>query len=43
MEDYIDKPYPSKAGVYAVRMGPFIAQNIVNYIEEKPLDEYVPQ
>jgi NADH dehydrogenase FAD-containing subunit len=42
MEDYADKPYPSKAGVYAVRAGPFIAENIVNFIEEKPLKEYVP-
>jgi NADH dehydrogenase FAD-containing subunit len=42
MESYADKPYPTKAGVYAVRAGPFIAKNIVNYIEEKPLEEYVP-
>ena len=25
MESYVDKPYPTKAGVYAVREGPFIA------------------
>jgi len=43
MESYVDKPYPTKAGVYAVRAGPFIAKNIVNFIEEKPLEEYVPQ
>mmetsp|Transcript_18103 Transcript_18103/g.30909 ORF Transcript_18103/g.30909 Transcript_18103/m.30909 type:complete len:262 (-) Transcript_18103:103-888(-) len=43
MEDYADKPYPTKAGVYAVREGPFIAENIVNYIDGKPLSEYVPQ
>ena len=43
LEDYADKPYPTKAGVYAVREGPFIAQNIVNFIEGKPLTEYVPQ
>jgi len=43
MESYADKPYPSKAGVYAVRAGPYIAKNVINYIEEKPLEEYVPQ
>ena len=43
MEDYVDLPYPSKAGVYAVRAGPIIADNIVAYLEEKPLSEYVPQ
>lgn len=43
MEDYVDKPYPTKAGVYAVRAGPYIAQNLINYIYNKPLDEYVPQ
>ena len=29
MENYADKPYPSKAGVYAVRGGPIIADNIL--------------
>lgn len=43
MEDYVDKPYPTKAGVYAVREGPYIAQNLVNYLSNKPLQEYVPQ
>jgi selenide,water dikinase len=43
MESYVDKPYPTKAGVYAVREGPFIAENIVHYINEEPLSEYVPQ
>lgn len=43
MESYVDKSYPTKAGVYAVRAGPFIAQNLVNYVSEKPLAEYVPQ
>jgi len=43
MEDYVDLPYPSKAGVYAVRGGPFIAQNLVNYLSGKPLEKYVPQ
>lgn len=43
MEDYVDKPYPTKAGVYAVRAGPFIAQNLINYVSNRPLQEYVPQ
>ena len=43
MESYVDKSYPSKAGVYAVRAGPIIAENVVKYIEKKPLVEYVLQ
>jgi len=43
MEDYADKPFPAKAGVYAVRAGPIIAENMMNYIENKPLTEYLPQ
>ena len=45
MESYVDSPYPTKAGVYAVRAGPIIAQNIMNFLseEEKPLVEYIPQ
>jgi len=42
MESYVDKPYPTKAGVYAVRAGPIIAENVVKYIEKQPLKEYVP-
>jgi len=43
MEDYADKPYPTKAGVYAVRAGPIIAQNLYKYATDEPLVEYVPQ
>ena len=43
MEDYVDKPYPTKAGVYAVRAGPIIAENVVHYIKHEPLKQYVPQ
>lgn len=43
MESYVDKPYPTKAGVYAVRQGPIIAENVKNFIQGKPLVEYVPQ
>ena len=43
MESYQDKPYPTKAGVYAVRAGPIIAANLVAFLSEKPLTEYVPQ
>ena len=39
--------FPPKAGVYAVREGPFIAQNIVSYLlgadNNRPLLKYVPQ
>ena len=28
MESYVDMPYPTKAGVFAVRAGPIIAQNV---------------
>ena len=43
MEDYADKAYPAKAGVYAVRQGPFATKNVMNYLDGKPLEEYVPQ
>ena len=43
MEDYADSPYPTKAGVYAVRAGPIIADNIAKYINKEPLQKYVPQ
>jgi NADH dehydrogenase FAD-containing subunit len=45
IESFADeKPtFPPKAGVYAVREGPVIAQNLCNMIEGKPLVKYVPQ
>jgi len=43
MESYAAENFPPKAGVYAVREGPVIAQNVFNYLNSKPLDEYVPQ
>ena len=43
MESYVDKPYPTKAGVYAVRQGPIIAENVKKFILDEPLVEYVPQ
>lgn len=45
IEKYADeKPiFPPKAGVYAVREGPIIAQNLCNVINGKPLVDYVPQ
>ena len=43
MENYADAAYPTKAGVYAVRAGPFISENVMNYLDGKPLKEYVPQ
>lgn len=42
MENYADKSYPSKAGVYAVRAGPIIAENLVSHVEGKPYTKYVP-
>jgi NADH dehydrogenase FAD-containing subunit len=43
MDPYADEPnFPPKAGVYAVRAGPVIAENIVNMINKKPLQAYVP-
>lgn len=44
-----DKPFPPKAGVYAVREGPFIAENASEFIKaqhenrEPELKKYVPQ
>jgi selenide,water dikinase len=35
--------FPPKAGVYAVREGPFIAQNICRYIRNQEMLKYVPQ
>ena len=44
METYADEipMFPPKAGVYAVREGPFIAQNISKYIRGEDLVKYVP-
>lgn len=41
--EHLDRPFPPKAGVYAVRGGPVITQNIANYLSGKDLIEYVPQ
>jgi selenide,water dikinase len=34
---------PPKAGVYAVRAGPILIKNLVNYLSMGPLQTYVPQ
>jgi len=34
MENYVNSPYPTKAGVYAVRAGPIIAKNVINFLSE---------
>ena len=34
---------PPKAGVYAVRSGPVLTENLPNYLEHKPLKDYIPQ
>ena len=43
MESYAKEHFPPKAGVYAVREGPFIAQNIARFIRKEELLSYVPQ
>lgn len=44
METYASQPnFPPKAGVYAVRAGPILAQNVTNYIQQLPLTKYIPQ
>ena len=42
METFADKPFPPKAGVYAVRAGPIVAGNIVKHIKGEALEKYVP-
>lgn len=39
----LSKPFPPKAGVYAVREGPIIAKNIANYLKGDSLEKYEPQ
>lgn len=34
IDTYAEKHFPPKAGVYAVREGPFVAKNVVNLIKE---------
>lgn len=37
------RPPPPKAGVYAVRSGPILTENLPRYLEHEPLKEYIPQ
>jgi selenide,water dikinase len=37
------KESPPKAGVYAVRSGPILVENLTNFLEGKPLKKYDPQ
>lgn len=41
MDSY--ESFPPKAGVYAVRAGPIVSTNIVNFINKVELQKYVPQ
>jgi len=43
MDSYAHENFPPKAGVYAVRAGPVLAKNVVNFLEGKQLEKYVPQ
>ena len=43
MESYAAENFPPKAGVYAVREGPIIAQNIISYLKGESLTPYTPQ
>lgn len=40
---FIDFPTTPKAGVYAVRQGPFITRNLLAWLEGRPLEAYTPQ
>lgn len=39
----LDRPFPPKAGVYAVRGGPIITKNIAHYLLGEDLEPYEPQ
>ncbi|GEN55096.1 FAD-dependent oxidoreductase [Halobacillus faecis] len=39
----IDDPNLPKSGVYAVRQGPVLWQNLKNYLSDLPLDTFIPQ
>ena len=41
--EHLDKPFPPKAGVYAVRGGPVISNNIASYLKGEELQKYEPQ
>lgn len=41
--EHLDRPFPPKAGVYAVRGGPIITKNIAHYLMEEDLEPYIPQ
>jgi len=40
---YLDNGPPPKAGVYAVRAGPVLIENLPRFLEGRPLKEYKPQ
>lgn len=43
MEHFADKGMPTKAGSYAIREGPILAENITDFLANKPLQEFLPQ
>lgn len=43
IESTAHENFPPKAGVYAVRAGPFIARNVMHFLSKEPLEAYIPQ
>jgi selenide, water dikinase len=39
----LERPFPPKAGVYAVRGGPVISNNIAHFLKGEKLEKYEPQ
>ena len=45
METYAhyEQTFPPKSGLYALREGPYLAQNIIKFIKKEPMVKYIPQ
>ena len=41
--EHYPRPFPPKAGVYAVREGPVLANNLIHYVKGEQLEKYTPQ
>lgn len=42
MKTYAAEHFPPKAGVYAVRAGPIISDNVFKFIKGEELVKYIP-